>query len=80
MEIKNRGGEVKKEVLLSLLIILIFLTIVGTWIVIEAIDNYKLSLGTNMQPNVVYEPADSFRGASVGIKVMPKEDGGDANG
>jgi len=72
---KNRGGEIKREILLSLIIILIFLTVVGTWTVLEALDNQQISTGANVVYNYDYEGED-VGGGKVGVEILPPEENG----
>jgi len=73
---KNRGTEVRREILLAVILILMFLTIVGTATVFSAIDGYNRGATVN----VIYEggKGEDLTGGFFGLTIEPP--GNDAEG
>jgi hypothetical protein len=60
--------EVKRELILAILVMVIFVSLVVTWTILGAIDEYSTNLATGQsQKEVISVPGSG----NIGVKILP---------
>tara|TARA_Y100000310_G_C20700537_1_gene829403 strand:+ start:4365 stop:4601 length:237 start_codon:yes stop_codon:yes gene_type:complete len=66
---RDGGDSLKREIFLALMIVIIFISLVVTWTVVEAIDEYMSNTETQQGSPITGSVVDD--GARVGITILP---------
>ncbi len=68
--------EVKRELILALMILVLFVSLIVTWTVLGAVDSYvaKTSEGKNIPRTTGYAPEGTGR---IALGILPHEKGGE---
>ncbi len=65
---RTKKEEVKRELILAILVMVIFVSLVVTWTILGAIDEYSTNLATGQsQKDLFLEPGSG----NVGVEILP---------
>ncbi len=67
--------DVQKKILFIILIVIIFVSILGTWTILGAIDNVKANAVRDAQTKA-QAMQNPTAAAAIGLEILPRKEGG----